>query len=63
MTTLGGMLPERMRLDPSRYHALISAMVKHSAMDRWEGWRLLYNAGFRGPALAVLLINPQGANA
>jgi hypothetical protein len=47
----------RITIDPQTYRSLVMSMVQNGAMERWEGWKLLFNAGWRGPALnAVTLL-------
>jgi hypothetical protein len=44
--------PRYVALPPWAYRGLISAQYEDGQLDRWEAWRLLFNAGLRGAALA-----------
>lgn len=47
---------ETLVIPPLEYHAIVLSLVKARAMDRWEGWRLAFNAGFRGPDLLAIAV-------
>lgn len=48
---------ETLVIPPLDYYRIVLAMVKSGAMDRWEGWRLAFNAGFRAADLLAIAVS------